>query len=523
MNDFTFFSWTVLLSLLLTLNVNADEYWVEITGDENPCPQNSTNYIASGYHKADNGYVTTVFFNTTDWTHSGGVSDIGGGDGYSFISITWDDKDSVNIFIECIVDKVGGASGTTTAYGALTVKPMSLNGYTPSSIIGSYNIDYGNVLNETYSINPILYPDGSSINSYMWIIPSGWTHGGVTSNGSTPFLTSSPSISVTTDKGCSGSSVISVFGINNQCSNLSTSIVSELTITRDWPSTIVTGPKTYCTTGTYTLNELNSNILINWTHSSNMSLASSQGSNPATFSRISDSDVAWVKATLTINGCTSLTTDKFKTVNVGVPNSNNIDISLDDGDLWACDYTIGEADYNGTAGITAYEWDMPNASDWDIDEDTGAGFDMQHVEIDYWEDPAPSTETIRVRAKNICPGWSEWKSETFDVIDNCGGYYMMVISPNPADTYVELNFIEDSSSTLEEGVKQNKIKFKKKNKNGEIKDFLVQILDKYAVVRKSEQTNKLKVNIPTNDLEPGTFFIHVTIEEKTYKQQLIIK
>ena len=42
------------------------------------------------------------------------------------------------------------------------------------------------------------------------------------------------------------------------------------------------------------------------------------------------------------------------------------------------------------------------------------------------------------------------------------------------------------------------------------------------MVRKSVQSSDLKLNLNTKDLEPGTYFLHVTIGENTQKQQLII-
>ncbi|MEN8118467.1 MAG: T9SS type A sorting domain-containing protein, partial [Bacteroidota bacterium] len=70
----------------------------------------------------------------------------------------------------------------------------------------------------------------------------------------------------------------------------------------------------------------------------------------------------------------------------------------------------------------------------------------------------------------------------------------------------------------------NKIKVKKdkKSKDGDMAEYLVQILDKNGSIRKSVESNTMEVNIPTKDLEPGTYFLHLTLGEERYKQQLII-
>ncbi len=129
-----------------------------------------------------------------------------------------------------------------------------------------------------------------------------------------------------------------------------------------------------------------------------------------------------------------------------------------------------------------------------------------------------SSFSIKINAHNAC-GWSGWADIGATVIV-CGGYYMM-ISPNPADSYIELTFFEED----EIASSKNKVKIKKskENKDGEIEEYLVQILDKNGTIRKSVKSKTMKVNIPTKDLEPGTYFLHLRLGRETYKQQLIIK
>jgi len=55
-----------------------------------------------------------------------------------------------------------------------------------------------------------------------------------------------------------------------------------------------------------------------------------------------------------------------------------------------------------------------------------------------------------------------------------------------------------------------------------MEEFLVQILDKNGNIRKSTEANSKNVKIETDDLEAGTYYLHLTIGGETYKQQLII-
>lgn len=108
----------------------------------------------------------------------------------------------------------------------------------------------------------------------------------------------------------------------------------------------------------------------------------------------------------------------------------------------------------------------------------------------------------------------------YEVVEGDCGYYFMSYSPNPANEYVDINLIEEKDVKD----KTNKIKIKKdKNRNtGEIGDYLVQILDKNGTIRKTIQTNSMKTRISTKELEPGNYFLHFTIGDQVYKQQIVI-
>jgi len=162
----------------------------------------------------------------------------------------------------------------------------------------------------------------------------------------------------------------------------------------------------------------------------------------------------------------------------------------------------------GEAFIEEWQWQGTSATIYPY------GYAYQYATIypnDY------SSFGVEIRARNEC-GWSEW-SRIWVIAIDCSNYYM-IISPNPADSYVELNFIEEM------GVKDktNKIKIKKaeKNMDGNLDEYLIQILDKNGTIRKSTQSNSMKLNIPTRDLEPGNYFLHLTTGAEVYKQQLII-
>ncbi|MCE4563216.1 T9SS type A sorting domain-containing protein [Maribellus sp. CM-23] len=190
----------------------------------------------------------------------------------------------------------------------------------------------------------------------------------------------------------------------------------------------------------------------------------------------------------------------------------------------------GKALYNNPfAGVIEYEWD---ALDWTIIQHPMV--ELPQVAMEDVQISAPmygysvgNTVYFTIRAKNSC-GWSEWKYPKLELqAVNCG-MFMMTLSPNPADTYVNVS-LSDANLTTEmqsdESSKKHKISFKKsKEADNEIsEEYLVQILDKNGTVRKSLRSKSLSVNIDTNDLESGTYFLHLSFNKEVVKQQLIIK
>lgn len=231
---------------------------------------------------------------------------------------------------------------------------------------------------------------------------------------------------------------------------------------------------------------------------------------------------AWVKLELTIDLDDDVTREITKKVWVGVPDYTLLGIELDpDGDLLACDYTSAEASYGNppfgpTAGITEYEWYMPDANDWDIYEETGAGKDMEYVEIEYNDDPPPSQEDIYIRASNAC-GWSyNWYGETFYVIDNCGGYYMMM-SPNPSSG--------ETTVSIEYGKEEPALKSASTSSNfDENEPWVLEVYDAMQNLKVKKPKLKGKsTSINTQGWKEGVYMIRAKYKDKILTGKLVVK
>ncbi len=266
------------------------------------------------------------------------------------------------------------------------------------------------------------------------------------------------------------------------------------------------------------------NCTINWTLSSNLSFdGSSTGSTVTIRAKTSTtSGNGTIYANIKDSYGNTIHTSQ-KSVGVGVPNSSYITIHGSDY-LYACDYTYLDVRYNNThsdASLIEYEWDFPDAYDWDVSEDRSTPIDMEYVEIEYWEEPSPSEETISVRVRNGCD-FSDWKNFTIDVRDECSGYFMM-IAPNPATEYVAVSFVAtDELTPKDEGKVMTKIKDKDYT-NKELKEYTIEIWSEKTGVVKRVQAKDKYLQIPVNDLYKGKYYLHIIYDNKVYKQQLIVE
>lgn len=162
---------------------------------------------------------------------------------------------------------------------------------------------------------------------------------------------------------------------------------------------------------------LTDNIDVTWSVTSNLQVTGGQGTDLVTV-KATGTGTGEVTAIIS-TGCDNIQFSRDVEIINSVPDYTKLDAKDENGTriLVACQITEGEATYTGTGPIIKYEWDIPFASNWFIDPIT-SWTPYETVEIDYFEDPAPSTEDFLLRAKNVC-GWSAWKGTTWTVTDNC--------------------------------------------------------------------------------------------------------
>ena len=274
----------------------------------------------------------------------------------------------------------------------------------------------------------------------------------------------------------------------------------------------LTGASIICSSGsTYEVENLLQGATVTWSTSSNITRTSSQGSNPCNFVG-NGSGSGWLEAYVSVpGGCGNYTLPR-KNVWVGPPDQYKLDIIIDGGSILANDYVSAEADYNDYPGVLEFDWDLINAVDWEITEESSAGPDNKFVEIEYWEDPYPDYEDVSIRAKNSC-GWSYFHTETFSVD---GGYYMMM-SPNPSSGATTVSI----ESGTEEPALKSALTTSKIDENVE---WDLEIYD--AMQSLKQKKTKLKgksTTINTQSWKEGVYMVRAKYKGKMLTGKLVVK
>ncbi len=293
-----------------------------------------------------------------------------------------------------------------------------------------------------------------------------------------------------------------------------------------WSSGVgpINGASVLCSTNqTYTIPNLPAGCTVNWTVSPASLFAVDTGTGSSFTTRTTSSSIYGNGTiTATISGdCGNLILNK--SIWGGKANSSLIEyfatnVSDVEGQaIKACDYTSADAGYDGgsgaSVGIYEYEWDIPYSSSWDIYEEYGGPIEMRYVEIEYYEDPPPSTETIKIRAINTC-GTSNWKSIVVDVEDNCS-FFTFSMSPNPVDQTLTLDFsLSESSSVQSKSMETSKVN---------VVEVIIYDGNQMVMLSQNGSTDR-NMELDVSALMPGTYYIHLVSDgEVVSKKHLIVK
>ena len=275
------------------------------------------------------------------------------------------------------------------------------------------------------------------------------------------------------------------------------------------PSGTISGPSLLCSSsGTYTLNDIPQGFSVTWSHSSNFSYVSGQGTDSyqleVTGHSVAGTD--WVKASITGSGC-SETIKKEVYLN---PPSSDLSIEVPYEPLG------GDADFvawgSGVAsGITNYNWSVEGGF---IKEDnnneivitpTCCKNDLKAVELN---------PVIHVTASADNPCGNYYAGRDISIDCDYGGVNPLNVYPNPSDagftvTVKRANTTSEGSENATQGNKPIQREF-----------YLYDM--HYNLVRKIK-TSQRRLLIKTHNLEEGIYFLKVVSGKNTWRKKIEVR
>ena len=252
----------------------------------------------------------------------------------------------------------------------------------------------------------------------------------------------------------------------------------------------VNGGNGVCASGSsFYVPNLPSGATVTWDKSSNITIASSQPSNPCIF-QANGNGAGWVEATVNYNGQATL---ERKTVWVGLPHDITLYCEAGQGCKVGDTYPLWVSPYD-------YEYD---SIVWGVYPGPAELIDLGHGYASIRFD-APGTYTMWANNVNEC-GSSAYSYVTNFLV------YELLMSPNPASNEVEITI----SAGEAEGAKG--ANWSSDNA------YSVTVLDIYGTVKIQKKYSGNKFTIPVSSLKDGNYFVKVSNDKLNSTKQLIIK
>lgn len=257
----------------------------------------------------------------------------------------------------------------------------------------------------------------------------------------------------------------------------------------------ITGTALLCPSGaSYTLNNPATGILT-WTSSANISIVSSQGSNPCTFQAVSNSNGSgWIQANFD-----GIAGPKIN-VWVGTP-IVSVTAQTDEG--------YPNVEYWFEADTESPENTDPFSYSWDIYPYNGyisTGENGKVAYITFYEEYSVAGYQVMARAQNDC-GTGDYGDTRIWIHED------WLLSPNPASETVTVT-LQKSSISSSSNVSSSEDAVAKYN---------VSIIDIYGELYYSSTKSGASFTLPVNNLKNGNYIVRITKGKQTTNKQLIVK
>ncbi|WP_165836036.1 trypsin-like serine peptidase [Marinifilum breve] len=272
----------------------------------------------------------------------------------------------------------------------------------------------------------------------------------------------------------------------------------------------VEGSNLICVSGgLFSLDNLPTNTSVTWTSSSNITFPSGNtgASVTAKASSSTVSGTGWIEATL--NNSSGDVTLPRKEVWVGRPSfsltgTTNLDVGAPG--IVFVGYSSGD---HFSQGIQNSNWSFTGPLDYINGDETKAQFRASRREggIGF----IYSTQT------NQC---GSIENRLFYEVEEP---FFMLASPNPANEYTELNFYTGDEISEYQKSSPVMVSIPSNKKSNELGEYEIQIWHERKGLVKQMKSKSKKLQIPTNKLDEGIYFLHLIVNGKVHKQQLKIQ
>jgi hypothetical protein len=271
----------------------------------------------------------------------------------------------------------------------------------------------------------------------------------------------------------------------------------------------ISGMSTLCYSGSsYSIDNLPSDAIIDWSTNFHITRVSPQGSNPCTFrtsSSIASSESGIITATITINNH-SFSISKVVDVGtqtplIGIYNSSNH--SQVASGFTNQQYYCSALGINLSTNGGDYLWTIiPPEGNMDLFPIIGNGTPVTFT---------PEYEgnyTISLEYNGQC-GWSSQRTINFTV--NFDSFFLL--TPNPARTVVEVELLNSKNSDGLNGFSSESL---------DKKQYHVCIYDKMMRKQRSIRINQKKTSIDISNLSKGIYFVALQTEQGNHIEKLIV-
>ena len=266
----------------------------------------------------------------------------------------------------------------------------------------------------------------------------------------------------------------------------------------------ISGPSRVCTSqSTFTINNVPVGETVSWIVSRNLREVSQSNSTYTVYASNTATGWGWVRATISSPGRDAIVVQKsVKIGEASLDSPPNNDPRVEDlpeicrRNNLILDNIITAIGDNLDSS-TEYEWEvLSNNFNYAI-----------HENQIYLYPHTVGQISFRVRAGNEC-GWSSWVYYYYDVID-CGRSGALSVSPNPANTYMDVSISTDNKEEKQLRSTDNKIHVKLYNNRS------------MSVYNKTFYDKEFRIN--TSKLKQGLYLLEVIYNGERHTQQVLIE